>query len=116
MAKLRIRCKPEYIHLFGKEPETLAETERSLRSAEVIHGFLKKRDEEEKTKIDAAISTPYRRSKTFEGKSSRGNLSSHRLSADTTDTCVSDRIMELHSPTTTKKTETTTTKSVFQMW
>lgn len=51
MAKLRIRCKPEYIHLFGKEPETLAETERSLRSAEVIHGFLKKRDKEEKQKL-----------------------------------------------------------------
>jgi hypothetical protein len=51
-------------------------------------------------------------SKTFEGKSSRGNLSSHRQSADTTDTCVSDRIMELHSPTTIKKTETTTTKSI----
>ena len=48
---MRIRCKPEFIHLFGKEPETLTETEKALRSAEAIHGFPKKRDEEEKQKV-----------------------------------------------------------------
>ena len=41
MAKMRIRCKPELIHLFGKQPKTLAETEKALRSTEAILGFLR---------------------------------------------------------------------------
>lgn len=60
MAKLRTRCKPELIHLFGKELKTLAETERALRSAEAIHDFLRKSDEEEKQKVMQQFQTPYR--------------------------------------------------------
>jgi len=39
MAKLRIRCKQEFIHLFGKEQETLAETEKALHLQKLFMVF-----------------------------------------------------------------------------
>lgn len=39
MTKMRIRCKPELIHLFGKEPETLAETEKVLHLQKLFMVF-----------------------------------------------------------------------------